>query len=96
MCEENDIEQLIDVLNEATKRFVENCVYKPNYLYLNRKDGEWDAEFRHNYNYSPLAMEMTEWVTGDEANRALALCQCGLASAVAMEIVNGWNSEWDS
>jgi hypothetical protein len=93
MTNEN-IDQLIDALNRAATRFAEEGA--PNYLYIDREDGEWGAEFRFAESCSPLAMEMTEWTTREDAAKDFALVRSGRASEVANEIAKGWDEEWDS
>lgn len=90
------IDQLIEVLNEETTRFVNSDADDATHLYIDRtKSGEWSAVFLCS-NADDLDDAMTRWSTGDDAVRDLALCQSGNAHEVAKEIVSGWDDEWDS
>jgi hypothetical protein len=97
MTDHTGIEQLINALNAATKLFVDSDEDEPTHLYIDRtKDGEWSAVFCRCTGSDPLDAEMTRWTTGEDAIHTLALCQSGHARDVAVDIVTGWDSEWDS
>ena len=91
-----NIEQLIEALNEETTRFVSSDAEDATHLYVDRtKSGEWSVAFLCS-EVDSMDDSMTRWTTGEDAVKALALCQSGNSREVAKEIISGWDSDWDS